>query len=545
MYSSQVIVGDTSITPPRGLLERMRWTERLPMAFVFGCLLGLSSPGFDQWWIAWVGVAPLLVLVRASGSKMEGTLIGTSFGLGYYLVALSWYLGIFPLRWLGIADWLAVWVAGSIWLLESVHQSLLFAGFAFIVFCLPARAGYLPHWRRPYFPFLLTAPLLYIFFHWVISPSEIFVGLPVNQLAYSQSRLTDLIQIARLGGGGLVDFLIVLCNATIAALILECTGIATRFKDRVDRFSLRFGAILDVAVVALLVVLSLWWGGNQVKATAVAASPEYALTNTPMTPAVPVAVVQGNVTVEEDLLKTSSPTEIAERYASLGRGLGVAILFFPEGLVNAVQMQPGYLLARLKDISYREKKEVVVGAIEQLKGGFVNAARLISILRPSESFYVKQRQVPMAEFASLRSMDQIPESIRKRLPSSNEVFPASQSTNLLRSIWGRIGVSIYIEVIYPRLVAEEVRSGAHLLVNLSNLGWFHGSALNRQVMAASIFRAVENGRFMVVATNTGISAIIDPAGVVTSASYPGKRGTLIDTVQFLYNKTPFTQMWWL
>jgi apolipoprotein N-acyltransferase len=58
-------------------------------------------------------------------------------------------------------------------------------------------------------------------------------------------------------------------------------------------------------------------------------------------------------------------------------------------------------------------------------------------------------------------------------------------------------------------------------------------------------RAVENGRFVVLATNTGISAVIDPAGVVTSVSYPGKRGSLIDTVQFLYGQTPFSKMWWL
>ena len=82
--------------------------------------------------------------------------------------------------------------------------------------------------------------------------------------------------------------------------------------------------------------------------------------------------------------------------------------------------------------------------------------------------------------------------------------------------------------IYPHLISNEVRHGANILVNVSNLGWFHQASLNRQMLAAAVLRAVENGRFMVLATNTGISAVIDPAGVITSVSYPGKRGVLID-----------------
>jgi len=115
----------------------------------------------------------------------------------------------------------------------------------------------------------------------------------------------------------------------------------------------------------------------------------------------------------------------------------------------------------------------------------------------------------------------------------------------LASPWGKIGVSISSEIIYPRLIAQEVREGAALLVNISNLAYFHNSYLSRQVLAAAVFRAVENQRYVILATNTGVSAVIDPTGMIQSASYVGKRGTLMDTVQFLNEKTMFTNMWWL
>jgi apolipoprotein N-acyltransferase len=122
------------------------------------------------------------------------------------------------------------------------------------------------------------------------------------------------------------------------------------------------------------------------------------------------------------------------------------------------------------------------------------------------------------------------------------------SPSLLGSMFGKIGVSISNDLIFPNLIAAEVRRGAHLLVNLTNLNRFHSSSLNKQFVAVATLRAVENGRFMVMATNTGISAVIDPAGVVTTMAYPGRRGVIMDTVQFLYNKTPYTKMskmWWL
>ncbi|MBX9723579.1 MAG: hypothetical protein K2X81_19400, partial [Candidatus Obscuribacterales bacterium] len=101
------------------------------------------------------------------------------------------------------------------------------------------------------------------------------------------------------------------------------------------------------------------------------------------------------------------------------------------------------------------------------------------------------------------------------------------------------------ELIYPELIAQEVSNGASLLVNVSDLSWFHNNVLSKQLLAAAVSRSVENGRYLVLASNTGISAVVNPLGVVTSNSQSGQSGNLVDRVQFLSARTHFTRMWWL
>jgi apolipoprotein N-acyltransferase len=116
---------------------------------------------------------------------------------------------------------------------------------------------------------------------------------------------------------------------------------------------------------------------------------------------------------------------------------------------------------------------------------------------------------------------------------------------LLKSAWGNVGTSVSFELVYPELIASEVNNGASLLVNVSDLSWFHNNVLSKQLLAAAVSRAVENGRYLVLASNTGISAVVNPLGVVTSNSLMGQSGNLIDRVQFLSNRTHYNRMWWL
>lgn len=546
MFSKQVVRETTELFGRKTALQRLGVGYKLPLAFFFGCLFGLSAAGFEIWWMAWIGLAPLMVLLRGVNSKLEAAFVGLAFGIGYHGVSLSWYLGLGTLTWLGFHEILGTQVSMFIWILEAVHQALLISAFAVLVYALPLRAGFLPNIERPFFPYLFSVPLIWVFLQWMIAPSEIFIGLPINQLAYSQYKQLPLIQLASLGGSGSIDFVIVMFNATIANLFLELSHSARRFGTRTDQFSTRFGSIFDVAVVSVLLFGICSWGTERIANINKRIDSATAMHRDNQSPPVSVAVVQGNVTIEEERLNVSKPKEIAKRYSNLCSNLGSSILCLPEGAINAAQMEPGCLLSILKNIVYKQKKEVIVGSIETLQNGRANAAELITPAKKDRDLYLKQRLVPLGEFApQFFNDDRIPNRVRSRIPATRESYLSAHSSQLAKSQWGKVGMSVYIELIYPKLIADEVRNGASLLVNVSNLAWFHNSSINRQLLAAAVLRSVENERFLVLAANTGISAVIDPTGMINSMSLPGHRGVLLNTIQFLYSKTPFTRMWWL
>jgi apolipoprotein N-acyltransferase len=79
----------------------------------------------------------------------------------------------------------------------------------------------------------------------------------------------------------------------------------------------------------------------------------------------------------------------------------------------------------------------------------------------------------------------------------------------------RIGVFICYESVFPQEVREFVKQGADALVNLSNDGYFGHSAAREQHLQIARMRAVENRRWLIRATNDGITATIDPAGRIT------------------------------
>jgi apolipoprotein N-acyltransferase len=326
-------------------------------------------------------------------------------------------------------------------------------------------------------------------------------------------------------------------NAACAQMIIETTGIARNLGERTDQLNIKFGSALDLLLCCLAIAFALNWGSQRIAQIEDEVRPEHAIRFNPQTPPIPVTIVQGNVSIENERFKAISAAEFCGRYNELTANTSSSLVVLPEGVVTLSQMGQGGLLPALKHISQEERKEIIYGAIEPLKNGHINVARLVSPFGYKESAYVKQRLVPFGEI--------VPESLRDKLPTNSEVFLAAQKAQIIRSGWGKIGVAICNEVIFPKIVSDQVRDGASLIVVLANLGWFHNSSLNKQYLACATLRAVENKRFLVLSTNTGISGVIDPAGLVVSKSYALQRGVLTDTVQFIYSKTPFNRMHWL
>jgi apolipoprotein N-acyltransferase len=547
--------------PALSILEKATWLDKLPLTLVCGGLLGLSSAGYGVWWLAWFGLAPLILLIYGSRTRSEAMLTGLLFGLVYHMVALRWLLDLYPLDWLGLPSFAGMLLAGQSWFFESLHQAVLTSIFSIFVFTLPMRAGFMPHWERPFVPMLLSVPLIWIFLQWVVAPAPFFMGVPIDQLAYSQARLPAAIQIASLGGAQAVDFMLVLANCALACAILEFTNVGRKLVSRADLMSDNVGSMFDLLFVCALVWIALGWGHQQVLSDA--AMPQYspvsAITDKPLaslsavekariaeakryfSPAIPIAVVQGNLTIDEK--KKFSALQISERLLPLMSNVGAALVVLPADTLDQPRLGFEPLRQQLAQMALTQKKDFVSGLREKNSDGIWDGVRIFSADKfNKETDYMKYRLLPLTEYTPISFLGGLIPSVLKEHISGGEEHLKAPSLTLIKSVFGRIGASVAAELVYPDLIVSQVVRGASLLVNVSDLSYFHSSMLGQELLAAGALRAVENGRYLAIASNTGISAIIDPHGIVTSASAPGRPGVLLDRVQFLHKKTPFTRL---
>ena len=105
----------------------------------------------------------------------------------------------------------------------------------------------------------------------------------------------------------------------------------------------------------------------------------------------------------------------------------------------------------------------------------------------------------------------------------------------------RIGVLICYEDIYPALTRRIVTEGAEVLVNMTNLAWFGKSSAIKQHLIMTVFRAIENRRYVLTAGNTGVTAFIDPVGKIISSVSPHTQSSLVDEARALRIKTFYSE----
>ena len=91
------------------------------------------------------------------------------------------------------------------------------------------------------------------------------------------------------------------------------------------------------------------------------------------------------------------------------------------------------------------------------------------------------------------------------------------------------------------MISGSLRNGGKLIINISDLAWFHNNMVGTQTEACAIFRALESGRYFVYAANTGPTLVINPLGKVITRSKCGEEAFISARVQLLEGLTPFMQ----
>ncbi len=480
------------------------------LALVAGGLLPLSMAPFGIWPLGPLSLALWFVLLM--GDRGRGILIGWLYGLGLYGVGVSWvYFSIH----------------------DYGHASPVLAGFLVLIFAggmalFPLLTGWL--FRR-----LCRAPdsqaanevqyrewvraaawfvILLIGFEWLLT--WFLTGFPWLAAGYGQID-SPLSGFAPLGGVVLVSTMTAVSamGFVLAGRTLWRGGSARPVRNR------RAGLWMAVALLPWLVGAGIsrisWTEPGELKTA---------------------ALVQGNV-AQTTKWEADTRLPIIRHYRTLTEPYwGADLILWPEAALTVFDHQAAELLAVLDERGKATGSALVLGlpAVEVHTDGtydFLNTARGLGT---AEGRYVKRRLVPFGEYVPFEEL------LRGiigffDLPMSHS-RPGAWNQAPIRVNGGRASMAICYEIVYPELVREDV----DVLLTISNDTWFGDSIGPWQHLAIARMRALENGRWLLRATNNGITAIVDDRGVVRARLPQFEAGVLPGEYRRMEGRTPFNRL---
>ncbi|HJA78695.1 apolipoprotein N-acyltransferase [uncultured Desulfovibrio sp.] len=420
-------------------------------------------------------VPPLLALM---GWRAAST--GAAFRRGWlsawagHLLALYWLC--LPIREVGGLPWV-----------------LAVACAAFVALCLSSAGGLFAaaaHLLRRRSPIVLALSLGLIWYllEWGYA---VVAGFPWLPLSGALAAWPLLIQPADLMGGYL------LAGLWAAMLLLL--------------FQLPQGRRYGLLALALMAAC-LGYGGWRL-----AGEPAEALPEGPGSFAVLLA--EGNIDQKQKWLPAFQRATV-QTYLRLTAGMLAAhpgehpLIIWPETAMPFRFTPENPLTRQVRELAVQAQAPLLTGAPGFEGSGeamrVYNRAYLIAPDGDLAGYYDKEHLVPFGEY--------VPEWLQWNFLSGllQEVgvyTPGEQrQTAPLRSSGLELGMLICYEGIFPWLAQQRVRDGANVLADISNDGWFGRSPAGRQHLYLTAVRAVEQNRWILRGTNTGISAIIDPRG---------------------------------
>ncbi len=231
-----------------------------------------------------------------------------------------------------------------------------------------------------------------------------------------------------------------------------------------------------------------------------------------------VAIVQGNI---DQSLKWDNSYQAATvaRYVDLSRKIQItakpALIIWPETAMPFYLQDDTPLRKPVLDFLASTNATLLLGSPAYTLGhgdySLFNRAYLLSGAS-APTWYDKEHLVPFGEYMPLSQW--LP--LDKLVHGVGDFAPGHDQKPLYTGDLA-VGMLICYEAIFPELAQERVSQGANLICIISNDAWFGATSAPLQHLSLTALRAIEQGRWIVRSTNTGISAFIDPLGRIHRA----------------------------
>jgi apolipoprotein N-acyltransferase len=478
------------------------------LALLSGILLALSVPRFGHPAIAWVALSPLLasLIARGSGpaSPRPGPLRAFSLGLVSgvaYFVGTTYWTGAVMRQY---GD-LAPVVATVLMLALATYLAVYPAVFALILQRLVARFG-----ARG----LLLAPAA-----WVTTEfgrGYLFTGFPWVSLGYSQTTVLPVAQLASVCGVWGLSALVALVSTALVLLVF-------------DRTRARWWL---AATAAAAVVATAAWGSARMG--------ENALTRQGV--AFRVGLVQGNVSQDEKWSRDRAGN-VVQTYLDLSRqvaGRGARLILWPESALPFFFEEEPLVGSAVRQVAIDTGSYVLFGSDQIERSAparYFNSAFLIDPTGQVAAVYRKVHLVPFGEYVPLKKLL----FFAGPLVQAVSDFSEGERVVMLPVAGHLASTAICYEVVYPHLAREATSAGSQLLTTITNDAWFGRSSAAWQHFEMASLRAVEQGRYLARAANTGISGIVDPYGRVLARSTLFEQAAITGDIRFLTSRTVYAR----
>jgi apolipoprotein N-acyltransferase len=480
----------------------------IPMAFVSGLLYFVAFPGIDVWPLSFVALVPLFVALAGQTPK-RGFWIGWTAGFGMTIAGFYWLsytLQVFsgfplPLCWLFQAI-LCGYQAGRIalfgWLAARGEQRGWGRGLTLTLAFVASE---------------LVFPLL---FPW-------FYGATVHQVL-------PLIQVAELGGPIAVSLVLLAFNYALAELVIA------RLDGRAPNKRL-----LALGLVPLFAAIYGWIRIPMVEARSAAAEK------------IEVGLVQANMSL---MGKRLNPHEGLDRHLRLTEELKAQgpldLVVWSETSVMGAVLEEDANRAMRQQFTRRLGVPALFGSVlarkvdDAREYAMFNSALLTDKKGSVVGRFDKQLLLAFGEYLPFGETFPI---LYEWSPHTGH-FQSGTSFKPLSLGDHQIAVVICYEDVLPSFVNREMREGEpELIANLTNDAWFGDSTEPWIHLALAKLRAVEQRKFFVRSTNSGVSAFVDPTGRVISHTKTFEEASQRATLRWLKGKTPYTLWgdgpWWL
>jgi apolipoprotein N-acyltransferase len=455
----------------------------LGLALGSGVLMGMTLAPVEAWYFAWISLAPLWYLI-CRDRHTPAVIYGFCWGIGFYGLGLSWIFGIHPMTWMGVPFFASLGIATFCLMFITLWGTSLATFWSISLKFINSKTQSNPVVR------VILGTACWCGLEELYSLTDLWW----TSLALTQSpHNLPILHLGQLSGPTTVSAAIVLVNGLIAEGCLAFNRNSNQLKP-----AKRIVQTLPLigSAIGLIIILNLI--GNNLADRPLAETPAASLK---------IGILQGNISNEVRHYRSGYDLAM-DRYTSGYRSLveqGVVAVVTPETALPYTESQ--IKLTPFYQAILDQKVPVFLGGFGEAGQKLTNSILTIDGEGKVISRYDKWKLVPLGEYIPF---EQYVGKLINTISPFDLNLVAGKFDQIVNTPFGNFIFGICYDSAYHENFRRQAQTGK-LIMTASNDAHY-SSGMPPQHHALNVMRAIETDRWMLNASNTGYSTVIDPHG---------------------------------